>query len=224
MIRNIYAIDEDKKNTRLKITGDFFFNKDSIDISEWKDNKKLILNGYTQAYIKDKKKTMYVPETIVLDCGKIDFDNEEHVKQVKAKLSCINSSIKDGKISSKLKSSTMYKIGVELRYTNSAQEVEFDESLLTDKQKEFIELGLKTAQDFIKGNKVFGERVDEFKLINFQIERDAYSNGCVDLEMDPSEFEEDIFVPDKEESEDILDGAMNKPEEDDDDDAESLFD
>ena len=225
VIRNIYSIDEDKKGNKLKITGDFFFNKDSIDISEWKKSQKLILNGYTQAYVSDKKKMMYFPETIVFDCGKADLDNEDHVKQVRFKLSCINCDLKDGKISTKLKSSTMYKIGVELRYINSAQEVEFDESMLTDRQKMAIDLGLKTIEDFTKGNRVFGERVTEFKLIDFQIEKDAYSEGCVDLEIKPSEFEEDVYTPAEEESEDILDGVMNAPEdEDDDDDGDSLFD
>lgn len=226
IIKNIYSIDEDKKGTKLKITGDFFFNKDSIDTSEWKEEKKLILNGYTQAYVSDKKKTMYFPETIVFDCSKVDFDNEDHVNMVKFKLSCINCDLKDGKISTKLKSSTMYKIGVELRYINSAQEVEFDESMLTDKQKMAISLGLKTAEDFMKGNRVFGERVTEFKLTDFQIERDAYSEGCVDLKINPSEFEEDVYIPAEEEDESVLDNAMNPPEDEDDDEdnGESLFD
>ena len=224
-IRNIYKIDDDKKQ-QLKITGDFFFNKDSIDISEWKENKKLIINGYVQGYIQEKKATMYVPQTIVLDCGKIDFDNENHVKQLRFKLSCINCDFKDGKISTKLKSSTMYKIGVILRYNNSAQEVDFDESMLTDKQKLAIDLGLKTIEDYMKGTRVFGERVTEFKLVDFQIEKQDYADGCVDLEVKPSEFEEDVFIPDEEESEDVLENAMNPPEDDDDDDNSggSLFD
>lgn len=223
IIKNIYPIDEEKKvPTKLKITGDFFFNKDSIDISEWKEEKKLILNGYTQAYVSDKKKTMYFPETIVFDCGKVDFDNEDHVNMVKFKLSCINCDLKDGKISTKLKSSTMYKIGVELRYINSAQEVEFDESMLTDKQRLAISLGLKDISQF-QGNKVFGERVTEFKVTDFQIEREAYSDGCIDMEIKPSEFEEDVYRPDDEETEDILDGAINSPEESDPDNGEDLF-
>lgn len=223
-IRNIYKIDDDKKK-QIKITGDFFFNKDSIDTSDWKSEKKLAINGYVQGYIADKKKTMYVPQTIVLDCSKIDFENEKHLDQLKFKLAMINCDFKDGKISTKLKNSTMYKIGVILRYYDSAQEVEFDESLLTDKQKMAISLGLKSIEDFTKNNRVYGEKVTEFKLINFQIEKDAYANGCVDLEVKPSEFEEDIFTPNEEESEDVLDNAMNKPEDDDDDDdGESLFD
>ena len=223
-IRNIYKIDDDKKQ-QLKITGDFFFNKDSIDTSEWKENKKLIINGYVQGYIQEKKATMYVPQTIVLDCGKIDFDNENHVKQLRFKLSCINCDFKDGKISTKLKSSTMYKIGVILRYNNSAQEVDFDESMLTDKQKMAIDLGLKTIEDYMKGTRVFGERVTEFKLVDFQIEKQDYADGCIDLEIKTSEFEEDVFIPDEEENESILDNAINPPEdENNEDDGESLFD
>ena len=225
VIRNIYKIDDDKKQ-QLKISGDFFFNKDSIDTSDWKSEQKLTINGYVQGYIADKKKTMYVPKTIVLDCGKADLDNEKHVDQIKFKLAMINCDLKDGKISTKLKSNTMYKIGVVLRYINSAQEVEFDESMLTDKQKLAISLGLKTKEDFAGGNRVYGERVTEFKITDFQIEKSAYADGCVYLEIKPSEFEEDIFTPDEEESEDVLDGAMNAPEEkkSDNDDGDSLFD
>ena len=225
-IRNIYKIDDDKKQ-QLKITGDFFFNKDSIDTSEWKDSQKLILNGYVQGYVAEKKATMYIPQTIVFDCSKADLKNEAHLKKVRFKLSMINCDLKDGKITSKLKNSTMYKIGVVLRYYNSAQEVEFDESMLSDKQKMAIELGFKTIEDYMRGARVFGERVVEFKLTDFQIEKQEYADGCVDLEIKTSEFEEDIFVVDEDESEDVLDG-MNEPEDedkdDDDDNGDSLFD
>ena len=223
-IRNIYSVDEDKKEI-LRITGDFFFNKESLDTSEWKENKKLIINGYVQAYISEKKKTMYVPQTIVLDCGKLDFENEKHVSLLEFKLALINCGFKDGKISTKLKSNIMYKMGVILRYINSAQEVEFDESMLSDTQKKAISLGLKTIEDYARSNRVYGERITEFKLIDFQIEKDTYSDGCVDLEIKAAEFEEDIYIPTEEESEDILDNAMNPPEDDDEeDDDEDLFD
>lgn len=222
-IRNIYTIDDDKKQ-QIKITGDFFFNKDSIDTSDWKSEQKLIINGYVQGYVADKKKTMYIPQTVVLDCSKADLENKKHLSQVKFKLAMINCEIKDGKISTKLKSSTMYKIGVVLRYYNAAQEVEITEDMLTDKQKLALECGLKTLEDF--QTRAFGESITEFKLVDFQIEREAYADGCIDLEIKPSEFEEDIFIVDEEESEDILDDAMNPPEDDDkeEDDGESLFD
>ena len=226
IIRNIYNVD-DKKKTQIKITGDFFFNKDSLDTSEWAESKKLIINGYVQAYIAEKKKVMYVPQTIVLSCSKADLTKEEHVNQVNFRLGLINCSLKDGKISTKLKSSTMYKIGVALRYINSAQEVDFDESMLTDTQKKAIANGYKTIEDFMKGNRIYGERIIEYRVLDFQIERNEYSDGCVDIDIKASEFEDDIFTPDEEESEDILDGAMNKPEDDDDDEeeeTESIFD
>lgn len=224
-IRNIYTIDDTKKQ-QLRITGDFFFNKDSIDTSDWKSEKKLIINGYVQGYISDKKKTMYIPQTIILDCSKADLKNEKHLSQVKFRLSMLNCDLKDDKISTKLKSNTMYKIGVVLRFYNSAQEVEVTEDMLTEKQRLALKCGLKTIEDF--QTKAYGERITEFKLIDFQIEKEAYADGCVDLEIKPSEFDEEVFVPDDEESESILDGAMNKPEDEeednDDDDGGSLFD
>lgn len=222
-IRNIYKIDDDKKQ-QLKIAGDFFFNKDSLDTSEWKENKKLIINGYVQGYVQEKKATMYVPQTIVFDCSKANFENEKHVNQIKFRLSMINCDLKDGKITTKLKSNTMYKVGVVLHYCNSAQEVDFDESMLSDKQKMAIDLGLKTIEDYMKGTRVFGERVVEFKLMDFQIEKQDYADGCVDLEIKTSEFEEDVFIPNEEESEDVLDGSMNAPvDKNDDDDDDDLF-
>lgn len=218
-IKNIYAVNKDHKQ-KLQITGDFYFNKDSIDTSEWNESKKLILNGYVQLYISEKKKNMYIPQTIVLDCGKADLKNEDHVKQVRFKLSCINCDLKDGKITTKLKSNTMYKIGVELRYYNSAQEVEITEDMLTDIQRMAIETGLKTIEDFQV--KAYGERVIVYKITDFQIQKDDYSNGCVDLEIKPSEFEDEIFIADEEESEDVLEGNMNPPEEEEEE--ENLFD
>lgn len=223
-MRNIYTIDDDKKQ-QIKITGDFFFNKDSLDTSDWKSEQKLTINGYVQGYVADKKKTMYVPQTVVLDCSKADLENKKHLSQVKFKLAMINCDFKDGKISTKLKSSTMYKIGVVLRYYNAAQEVEITEDMLSDKQKLALDCGLKTLADF--QTKAFGESITEFKLTDFQIERDIYADGCIDLEIKPSEFEEEVFTVDEEESEDVLDGAINEPEDDDedeDDDGDDLFD
>ena len=209
-IRNIYVA-SDNAEPMLRITGNFFFNKDSVELSDWNESKKITLNGYVQAYISEKKKTMYVPQTIVLDCGKIDFDNDKHVGQLNYKLSCINCEYKDGKITTKLKASTMYKIGVELRYTNAAQEIDIDIKDLTPKQRQAVELGVKKLEDFAV--KSYGERISEFKIRDFQIERQEYADGCIDMEIKTSEFEENIYAPEPEETEEVLDDFINPPED-----------
>jgi hypothetical protein len=45
-----------------------------------------------------------------------------------------------------------------VNYVEGAEEVEFDESQLTATQKEAIELGLNTIDDFKPRNSIFGEK------------------------------------------------------------------
>ena len=217
VIQNIYAADD--KKSKLDVTMELFFNKDNIDLVEWKDNKKITINGYVQAYISDKKKNMYVPQTVILDCSKLDMDNEKHLKRLDFKLDFLGCERDGNKIKCKLKSSTMYKMGIVCKYINSAQEVEVDESMLTDKQREAIELGFKQLSDFAD-KKVYGERITQYNIYDFQYDRAEYSEGIVDIEIKPNEFEDDIYVVEKEETEDDLDNAMNKPEDDEEEDDE----
>ena len=50
IIQNMFEVEEDKKH-QLKVYGEFFFSADSVDLSDWKSERKVIFNGYTQEYM-----------------------------------------------------------------------------------------------------------------------------------------------------------------------------
>lgn len=233
-IQNIYKVEDETKN-QLKITMDFYFGEDGIDFADWKDEKKVRISGYTTAYIPAMKKNMYVAQDVVFDLSKIDFENEKHVALLKYKLKQMGIAYEDGKLSIKLKKNKIYKLPIICSYFNGAQEVEVDESMLSENQRMSIELGLKKLSDFADG-KVYGDRIIEYKVVDFDL-RGEYDDGCVAQDIKPSEFEEEIYVPAKPETEEeILDKAiekknkkkdedwMNKPEKDEDDEDDSLDD
>lgn len=232
VVQSVFIADDNAK-TGLKIFGDYFFTKDSFDTAEWNKEHKLIINGYTQEFVasaakkgdKDSRRR-YVPRTLVFDCSKVDFDNEIHVKHVKYRLKQLGLDLEDGKIKNGLSSKKVYKVSAIISYINGNEEIAFDEKTLTENQRMAIDLGLKTLDDFKPKGRIYGDRVVEYKLVDFDLRGD-FSDGCVELEDTVSEFEDNIYVPATEESEDEI---MNKPTQKEDtksDDeeltAESLF-
>lgn len=209
VISSIFVADDSVK-TGLNIMGDFFFTKDSMDTSDWKKEKKLIIDGYTKEYVATEKKQMYVPRQLVFDCSKIDFDNEKHVNLVNYRLAQIGLALDGDSIKNNLKAKKVYKIAVIISYTNGQEEIAFDEKELTENQRTAIELGLKTLDDFKPKGKIYGDRKVEYKLVDFDL-RDDYADGCVEIEDTLSEFEDEIYIP--AEPEDESDAFMNKPEE-----------
>ena len=217
--------DDDDQPNRLTVNIDFFFSKNSFDLADWKSEHKLYINGYTSEYIPDTKETKYVPQQIILDCGKIDWENEKHRNLVAFKLKVLGCELGDGdKISVKLKSKNVFKIGIKATYVNGSEKAEFDESMLTDMQREAIELGLNTLDDFRPSGSIYGQRVVLYKLRDFNMRKDsAYENGMVDTEISISEFEENVwFAPEEESVDDIENDAEDttsdaQSDEDDDD-------
>ena len=170
---------------------------------------------------------MFVPQMLVLDCSKIDWENERHRQLVEYKLKRLKCSLtEDNKIKINL-GKDVYAMSVIITYNNGAEAEEIKEEDLTNAQKEAIELGLKKLSDF-SGN-IYGQRVTVFKLTDYNLNGD-YSDGCVEAGIKMSELKEELFEAVKEEN---LDDIMNKPtqaidnddteDNDDDNDDEDLF-
>lgn len=84
-IQNIYEANEDTKSV-IRCSVEYFWNKDCIDTADFVYDRKTTINGYSQEYIPEIKERRYVPMPLMLDCSKIDFDNEKHVKMLAFKL------------------------------------------------------------------------------------------------------------------------------------------
>lgn len=218
-IGSMYEITDDNKKNAFLITGDFFFNKDSIDLADWAKEKKIYLNGWTEEYIDKEHPNVMIARQLVFDCSKINFEEERHVQILSYRLKQIGLALDDDhKVVSKLKKNKYYKIAVVCRYVNGTETADFTEKDLNENQREAISLGIASLEDFRPAGAIYGDRVTILKLKDFDLRGD-YANGSVEAEFD----EDNIYTPTENESVDkaFAEDAMNAPEEEDDGD---LFD
>lgn len=164
-IPNYIEIVPDDTEEQLEAYIDFFFDKDSLD--DDKNLKKLIVNGYIGE--KVKKLDKLYPLTVLVDYNKIDETNDIH----KALLDVMKGyfDITDKK--------QVHKMGLELNVINGAEKVEFDKSMLTDKQKTAIAVGLNKLDDFKPKGNVYGDRISELRVIKGDLS--AYPNGAIEV-------------------------------------------
>lgn len=181
-IQNVFAAPEERKS-RLMITADLFYNKNSFDDSDFDENRKILLDCYMEQYINKDEGRKYVPIQVVFSGAKYDLQNERHKKLFDYKLKYI-----------KVKQENMVHIPWEMVLLHGAEETDFNESMLTDSQREQVELGIKTVDDFRPKGNIYGDRVDEFRLFDPKLEGD-YSDGLLDAEDTNDEFEEKIYQP-----------------------------
>ena len=92
-----------------------------------------------------------------------------------------------------------------------AEEVDFDESMLTDKQREQVELGIKKVEDFKPRGNIYGDKVFEYRLYDPQLKWD-YADGPVDTEMKEKEFMDMVYQAIQEEKVADLDKEEEKEE------------
>ena len=214
-IQNVFAAPEERKN-RLLLTMDLFYNKSSLDDSDFDENKKMTLDCYIEQYINKDEGRNYVPIQVVFSGAKYDLENEKHKKLFDYKMKYI-----------KVKNKNMVHIPWEIVLLRGAEEAEFDESMLTDSQREQVELGIKSVDDFRPKGNIYGDRIDEFRLFEPKLEGD-YADGVLECDDTADEFEEKIFVPaadeTMEEAKKNSKSAKSKSKKDEDDDDEPPFD
>ena len=204
-IQNVFAAPEERKS-RLMITADLFYNKDSFDDSDFTENKKITLDCYIEQYINKDEGRKYVPIQVVFSGAKYDMENERHKKLLDYKMKYI-----------KVKSKDMVHIPWEMVLLRGAEEADFDESMLTDAQKEQIELGIKTLDDFKPKGNIYGDRIDEFRLFDPKLDGD-FADGLLDADDKGSEFEERIYQPPQDETLDEAKSNSKKGNKSDEDD------
>lgn len=186
-VQNIFVAGE-KAKQRLNVVLDLAYNRDSVDKSDWKDKKKIYLDAYTPSYIDKDNGVKYVSQRVCFNASKI---NEENPKQK----SILDFRLKFLDIANK----KMARLAWEGYLVNGSEELPFDESQLTDVQKEAVALGLKTVEDYRPRGQILGERVQEYRLVSPRLLGD-YNDGIVDMDISLSEFEDEmVYVPPTEE-------------------------
>lgn len=188
-LQNVYAVDAEEYKSRLSLVMDIYYNRDSIDKSEFKENQKIYLNGYVEQYMGKDEGRKLLPMQFVFSAAKYKLEeNPKHKKLFDYKMSYID-----------IKNKTMVHIPWDVVLLRGAEEAEFDESMFTEKQKEQIELGLKTLDDFKPRGSIVGDRINEYRLFDPKLTGD-FADGVLEVEDTPDEFEERIYQPPKDET------------------------
>ena len=210
-LQNLYAVEEDRKS-RLGLTFDFYYNKDSVDKSDFKNEKKIYLDGYTKQYISKDEGNKYVPMQLIFNASKYDLENPKHKALYDYRMKYVD-----------IKNKDMVHMAWEVVLLRGAESVEFTYDMLTDAQKEQIDLGVKSLEDFKPKNGVLGDRVNEYRvcepLLKVVDKDNDFSDGLVSLDMKMSEFEDEIYVPNAveeklEDAEDELKKSAKKVDDD----------
>jgi len=108
---------------------------------------KYFVNGWSMEYDNNRKENIPVPMTITFSA-----ENEKLATALKKKFTVDDETIKE--------------YGIEVNMLNGAQKSEITEDMLSDEQKEDLELGLITMDDIRKdlGGSVYGERIQEYQF------------------------------------------------------------
>lgn len=219
-IVSVYAVD-DEEASKFYITADIYYRKDCVDVSDWKENKKIYVDGYIQQYINKDEGTKFIPQRFVFSGAKYKPDNEKHQKLLAYRRKYIES-----------KSKKWTHLLWECVMLNGTELIEFDESQLTAAQKEQIELGIKTIDDFKPKGSIFGDIVYEYRFCNPSLikasETDDFSNGAIELDYTDDEFDELVYEPAQDEKmSDVMNNSKkssNKKDEEDDEYVEGSTD
>lgn len=209
-IQNVTSVPEDEPN-KLVVSIDLFYNGESVDATSFKEDGKIFINGFVKQYVNKDVGEKYFSQTAILCNAAYDMTNEKHVKTWEFKKKYV----------AKLSKKKMYHLMWNCRYINGAEEVEFDESMLTDEQKEAIAVGLATIDDYRPSGNTYGDRIRELRLAAPMLKGD-FANGLVELDDTMDEFEEDIFSFAVEEEE-IKEETLSVDDLEEIEDEESLF-
>ena len=176
--------DESRKFT---ITADLYYNKNSLDKTDVKSTGKYFLNAYTPVYISSEESVKYIPFNAAFNVACYNLSDEMHKKIYNFKTGLLD-----------IRQSNMQHLMWEIRCINGAEEIPFDESMLTPLQKLQIEIGERTLEDFRPRRPVVGESVTEFRLFT-PVLKNEVDKGLVDSGMTESEFEQNVYSPVQEE-------------------------
>ena len=165
------------KSELLMSSLDFYFDKDSLD-DQIKNEKKVFINGYLKGTMKDGDEYVeaYYPQTVVIDCTNLDLENDMVSRLVDFTKSVF-----------KVKK-TLHHMAVKCTLKQGAEEVEFDESQLTEFQKMQIALGRKTINDYKPKGAIYGNTITEIRFLDFLDTIKGFEEGAVDTGLKEDEW------------------------------------
>lgn len=134
-------------------TINIIFNSESLDEMSVEEKGKYYVNGYMMEYDQNRKANIPVPVTIVIPVPEDDEKGKKKAEAFKHKFMVDDDTYKE--------------YGAIVNMLNGAQKTEITEDMLTDEQREDLDLGIITMDDIraeIGGN-VYGDRIREYQLV-----------------------------------------------------------
>lgn len=220
-LQNVYAVGENYE-PRLNMNLDLYYDRDSMDKRSVKDDGKIIMNCYTPQWVAADGETKMFEIPVVFNTAVLDMTKEKHKKIYDYKMRYLET-----------KSRNPVHMNWSIGVVNGAEEVPFSIDTLTDVQREQIELGMSTLDDFRQRGSIYGQRINELRLIKPLLKGEfENSKTAEDSGFTAREFEDEIYTPKKDESIDDMEhsakksakAAPTKTEESDDDETiDNLF-
>lgn len=134
-------------------TINIIFNSESLDEMSVEEKGKYYVNGHMMEYDQNRKANIPVPVTIVIPVPEDDEKGKKKAEAFKHKFMVDDDTYKE--------------YGAIVNMLNGAQKTEITEDMLTDEQREDLDLGIITMDDIraeIGGN-VYGDRIREYQLV-----------------------------------------------------------
>lgn len=179
-----YTVDTVRESTAktnsMHVVFDYFWNKDCVDTAEFESTRRITVDGYIKQYINKDEGEKFFPQRMVMDISRLEAsDDENHKKYAKGLMNWIN-----------IKDKAVMHIPWDCKVIRGAETVELDESMLTDAQKEQIECGISTINDFAKP---LSENVYEFRAFKRKLSGD-YADGPIDSGYTLDDIQDELFI------------------------------
>lgn len=218
-IPKLIEIVPDDTKSQLRANIDIFFNRDAIDKSMFKDEKKIIINGYIQDYVREEKAYRFFPQTFIINGVNLDLEDEDHVKRL-------------GFVTNSFKASgrEYYHLQCLTSIYRGAETVDFTYDDLTQTQKEAVDLGLNKVNDFAPRGGFIGDNLDEIRILKPILKND-FIDGAISTGLKEDEFIElivkdtsDVKLKDIKDDKKTEEKQMKDNQEENNQDLDSMLD
>lgn len=162
-------------DNQLKANLSIFFQDGALDDSDFKEDKKIYVDGFLSDYDRSSKADRLFPQSFVINAEKLDMENKQHTDI----LEFLKSQFKT-------KSKNLHYLAWDVNMYSGAEAVELSVEDLTDSQKRMVNIGLAKLEDFAPKGGAFGPNVDELRLVK-PLMKGIFNEGAVDLELKDDE-------------------------------------
>lgn len=145
-----------------------YFSENAVDDTMADETGDIIFNAYTQNYFSNIKGNAFVP---------MSFKISKDAPKAKGFVKLFN----------KAEDESVKELGITCDFINGAKRVEISEEMLSDEQREMIDMGMVTMDEIRAelGGSVYGDRVSEIRLTGLM---KGYSGGVQDTVFEQSDL------------------------------------